>query len=1298
MPVVVVAEKPAVARDLAHALGATTRGEGCFRGDGHVVTWAVGHLVRLGQPHEIDPAWKRWRLEDLPIVPTHWPLVVCEQTRPQFEIVRTWLNAPDVESIVCATDAGREGELIFRYIYEAAGCNKPVRRLWLSSLTPRAIADAFRNVRDGRSFEPLAQAARGRSRADWLVGMNLSRLYSIVHNREFSVGRVQTPTLAMVVQRELEIRAFVPEDYLEVVATFRGETGPSYDGVLVVPASSDARKGDAPERARFAADGKEAAHAVDRAKRGAAHVESVERAMRRIPPPLLYDLTELQRHANRLFGFSAQKTLDVAQALYERAKLISYPRTDSRHLSVSVAEALAEIVETIAAPYRDAMAPGTGARPLGRRFVDDGGVTDHHAIIPTTTSPPASLRPDDRRIYDLVCRRLLAAWHDDHAYATTTVLNAILSNDDGAKDLFMSSGTTIEQEGWKVLDLGKEAAPPGLPPGLTKGQPQTVTDPRAVKKQTLPLPRFTEATLLTAMETAGRTLADKEAALAMRACGLGTPATRAAILEMLFRREYLVREGKSLRATDKAIALIEAVHPAAKSPLLTGEWEARLAQIQRGAGELSGFMTGIESFVRDVVKSAPAKPVVSAPARDPATAPEPTRTITPAAKLGALLQSRFGFPTFRPFQEEACRIATEGRDVLLVMPTGAGKSLCYQLPGLARGGTTLVVSPLIALMEDQVAKLRAHGIAAERIHSGRDRAASREASRAYLEGQLDFLFIAPERLKVPGFPELLARRKPALVAVDEAHCISQWGHDFRPDYRMLGEHLPRLRPAPILALTATATPAVQRDIVEQLALKDSARLIHGFRRTNLAIEIVETSRGERTRVVQSLLASPERRPAILYAPTRKEAESLAQALSPAFRAAAYHAGLPSARRDEVQRAFLGGSLEVVVATIAFGMGVDKADVRTVVHTALPATLEGYYQEIGRAGRDGAPSRAILLYSFADRKQHEFFHERDYPDPALLERMFTELSDSPVPKEALGRRVRIDADVFDKALEKLWLHGGARIDPDETVRRGIAEWRRTYDAQRNYRKEQLDKMHRYATSSACRMLGMVRHFGDDRDTGTPCGTCDACVPNACIAQSFREPSPQERAAAVRVLERLSLRDGVSSGQLHRDLFADGAVDRRSFEHVLGGLARAGIVRLEDDAFDKDGASIAFQRVYLTRESRTVPSSLPMVQSPEPSARRERRGREKRQPVRDYGATAPSELVEQLRAWRLTEARKRGIPAFRILTDRTMYEIATARPHDEQTLLSVAGVGPALVSKYGAAVLRIVSTQAPSAAPR
>jgi DNA topoisomerase-3 len=778
---------------------------------------------------------------------------------------------------------------------------------------------------------------------------------------------------------------------------------------------------------------------------------------------------------------------------------------------------------------------------------------------------------------------------------------------------------------------------------------------------------------------------------------------------------------------------------------MTGEWEARLARIERGEGDLPTFMREIESYVRSVVGevttawgargapsgaqppferggSPPSSPRVPARREGPASAPvtattpsAPTPVVRaarparePTRDLDALLRARFGFASFRPYQEEVCRAAADGADVLLVMPTGAGKSLCYQLPGIARGGTTLVVSPLIALMEDQVAHLATLGLAAERIHSGRDRAESRAVCKAYLDGALDFLFIAPERLKVPGFPEMLARRKPTLIAVDEAHCISQWGHDFRPDYRMLGDRLPLLRPAPIVALTATATPTVQDDIVSELRLGSHRRFIHGFRRTNLGIEVIERSPGQREEVVRSLLGDPKRRPAIVYAPTRKEAESLADALSSKFACAAYHAGLRAAVRDDVQAAFLAGRLEVIVATTAFGMGIDKPDIRTVIHSALPATVEGYYQEIGRAGRDGRPSRVVLLHSFVDTKTHEFFLERDYPSVESVAGVAQAIPRAGTTLADLASRVDVDAATFEKAIEKLWVHGGAIVDADDAVRRGDADWKTAYTRQRAHKREQLEKMRRYAETASCRMMQLVAHFGDRNDAGTPCGTCDVCAPDACVAQTFRAPSAREADAASRILAALGSRDGRSVGQLHRDLFTEGELDRRALEHVLGALVRSGDVRLTEETFVKAGESIAYRRVSLARGGTGGggPSPLRVVDAPAKGRVVRRKGAKKgramgasREVPAPRGrassarstATAPSSSVEAaLRAWRSSEAARRGVPAFRILSDRTLLGITRALPSDDAELLDVSGIGPSLLAKYGRALLAIVAS--------
>ncbi|HVS04058.1 MAG TPA: ATP-dependent DNA helicase RecQ [Thermoanaerobaculia bacterium] len=675
-------------------------------------------------------------------------------------------------------------------------------------------------------------------------------------------------------------------------------------------------------------------------------------------------------------------------------------------------------------------------------------------------------------------------------------------------------------------------------------------------------------------------------------------------------------------------------------------------------------------------------------------------------ELHDLLRRRFGLAAFRPGQEEVCRAVAGGADALVVMPTGAGKSLCYQLPGLARGGTALVLSPLIALMEDQVAKLQAVGIAAERIHSGRSRLESRAVCQRYLDGELELLFVAPERLALRGFADMLARRELALVAVDEAHCISHWGHDFRPDYRLLGERLPRLRSGPVVALTATATPRVQEDVLEQLAIPGARRFIRGFRREELAVEGVELLPSLRREAVRSLLADPARRPAIVYAPSRKETEALSEELAADVLAAAYHAGMGSAARDQVQAAFLAGELEVIVATIAFGMGIDKPDVRTVVHTGLPGSLEGYYQEIGRAGRDGRPARAVLFHSWGDRKTHEFFHQRSYPEPGELERVFARLGREPRPPAALQAASGVDEEVFARALEQLVVHGGARRvageEGEAAVVRGAAEWRGPYAAQRRHRLEQLEGMGRFAESDGCRMLHLVGHFGDREDSGRPCGVCDGCAPQACLVRRFRAPDAAEERWIRALLEAL---DG--GDRTPRQLLDEPGTpgDRREVERLLAAGARAGLLRLVEDSFDKDGRTIRFRRARLTVEGRRAlagrgpgvervlleaPPEAAEALAASPPGRRARRSAAA-PPLDEVEVGSPPpdpELVEALRAWRLAEARRREVPAYRILSDRTLRALAAHRPADERQLLRIRGIGRVKAEELGEQILALV----------
>ncbi len=681
-------------------------------------------------------------------------------------------------------------------------------------------------------------------------------------------------------------------------------------------------------------------------------------------------------------------------------------------------------------------------------------------------------------------------------------------------------------------------------------------------------------------------------------------------------------------------------------------------------------------------------------------------TLQPTETLSELLHRVFGHRDFRAHQQVVCEAAAAGRDVLLVMPTGAGKSLCYQLPALARGGTALVISPLIALMDDQAAKLSALNLRVARVHSGLDRDASRKACRDYLAGDLDFLFIAPERLRVPGFPEMLAKRKPVLVAIDEAHCISAWGHDFRPDYRTLGQYLPALRPAPIIALTATATPTVQRDIAVQLDLQNPAIFITGFRRHNLAIQAIELSKPQRPDFALNILKQPDARPAIIYAGSRKQAEDLATTLHKHFPTSAYHAGLDPTTRDRVQRAFLSGKLDVVVATVAFGMGVDKADVRTVIHVALPGSVEAYYQEIGRAGRDGLPSRTILLHGFADRRLQEFFLEKNYPPTSDLERVAICLPPDFTPVDVLHnailkKRTPIDRETLDRTIEKLLVAGVAQMDMNGDVRLadetsgapGLASetwvptaaprWQTAYETQVAVRRAQIDRMIAFAESTHCRMHALVQHFGDTSDKATTCGLCDICNPgDVNSAQSAHQPTTQERAWLREILSTLDNRS-TSTGKLFTDLHL--MKERKDFDTLLDGLARAALITLTNDTFrTPEGKDITYRKAAITHEGRTPDdatldtvwlrtnlSAAPGKRSRTKSGSSSPSRASSSAKVRSQDAGSPNPAAEalfnHLRNWRTETARPTKTPAFMILSDAVLRAIANSAPQNLSALL-------------------------------
>ncbi|MDD6051454.1 MAG: DNA topoisomerase 3 [Clostridiales bacterium] len=592
---VVVAEKPSVGRDIARVLKCSQRGEGCLMNEKWVVTWAVGHLVTLVEPDELDEKYKRWTFDTLPILPQDIPLKVIPSSRDQFKVVKELINAADTDRLVCATDAGREGELIFRYIYAKAKCHKPFDRLWISSMTDEAIQEGFRSIQPGAKYDGLYRSAQCRSQADWLVGMNASRAFTLRYDTLLSVGRVQTPTLAILVKRRREIESFKPEEYATVTADFGDYKGVWFHEKL--EPDTHIPKIDAAKRIAAEVKGKPA------------RIISAETVRKKDPPPQLYDLTSLQRDANRLLGFTADKTLKVAQSLYESRKALTYPRTDSRYLPPDMIPRVVQTMKLLPPAYQG-LVPGAlpgGKLPVSKRTVDETKVTDHHAIIPTAQRVnPESFTEDERQLYDLVARRMLSAFYPWCEYDATKVITQV----EGEKQphRFRTNGRVVIISGWhdvpplanppKAKATKKKAAEEeevALPP-LNPGDERTVKDAAVKEDKTKPPAHMNDASLLSAMENAGKELEDEELVRQMKGSGIGTPATRAAIIERLLKVGYAVRKGKTIIATDKGVQLIDIMPSEIASPEMTGRWELALDQITDGKQDADQFMESIRKF------------------------------------------------------------------------------------------------------------------------------------------------------------------------------------------------------------------------------------------------------------------------------------------------------------------------------------------------------------------------------------------------------------------------------------------------------------------------------------------------------------------------------------------------------------------------------------------------------------------------------------------------------------------------------------------------------------------------------
>ena len=590
MKSLVLAEKPSVAREIARVLNCNKKNKGFIEGPNYVVTWALGHLVTLAEPHDYDQKLKSWRMEDLPMLPDKMKLKVIKPTTSQYQVVRSLMQRGDIKDMVIATDAGREGELVARWIMAKAAWRKPFKRLWISSQTDAAIREGFANLKAGSAYNNLYDAAVCRAEADWLIGLNVTRALTCKFNTQFTAGRVQTPTLAMIVNREQEIQQFKPVDYWTVRADFGDYFGDWRD-----------KKG---QGRIFDHDRAEEVVAKVQGQRGI--ITEVRREAKSEPPPLAYDLTELQRDANRRLNFSAQKTLSVLQNLYQEHKLVTYPRTDSRYISRDIVPTLPDRLKGMGVgPYAELVKPLLQKKLApGKRLVDDSKVTDHHAIIPTEQPlKTAALNLEEKRLYDLIAKRFIAVLYPPYRYDQTTLITEVNG------ERFHSRGKIVQDPGWRAVtttiaekdEREQEKLPEQMLSKQEKGSSKQLKSCKLNKAKTRPPARYTEATLLTAMESPGKFIADEELRESMKGSGLGTPATRADIIEKLLNTFYIERNGKELVPTSKGIQLIPLAPTALRSPELTAEWEKSLTDIARGQGSKASFIKDIRQSAREMV-------------------------------------------------------------------------------------------------------------------------------------------------------------------------------------------------------------------------------------------------------------------------------------------------------------------------------------------------------------------------------------------------------------------------------------------------------------------------------------------------------------------------------------------------------------------------------------------------------------------------------------------------------------------------------------------------------------------------
>lgn len=1126
MATAIVAEKPSVARHLARVLGAEGPGPDGYEGGGFVVTWLVGHVAELMSPAEMEPAWRVWRLEDLPLLPPTIPWRVSAAGRARFEVAARVVHRPDVDQVICATDAGREGELIFRTFADLAGLDKPVLRLWVSSMTDAALAAGLNRLRPGHELEPLADAARLRAWVDWWVGMNASRALSLTYRETFFGGRVQTPTLAAVVQRDDAVRAHDPVRYAEV------EVGLPIGTALLFRGPDPS----IPAARRFSPEEMEPGSLENELLGAELTVRAaVDRREFEVEAPRLFDLDGLQRKASDALGWTALQTLQAAQRLYERHRLITYPRTDSTYLGTSDAE-LTPAVRAVVEARRGLCLSGL-PNNLAESYIDDAKVGEHPAIVPTPEPVSDALDPEEEALLSLIELRLLAALAGPARRRVETVCL------ESPRGRTFVSAQTVE------LVPGFFAFEPEPTSGTTEGWgPEVAVGARfavgtvTVRHGAVPGPaHLNDGTLIELMA----------------AQSLGTPATRADTIERLLSRGYLERRGRALWATASGRRLVEKAPSALTEVEMTAELEVQLAGLSAGEIPRDAVTERAHAVVRDLVSS-----VVAGAKRDSIRrpdAPAAVRTVSDFAlppwdgvwpdELSALIAEGLDEEVTRSF----VAAVAGGSDAVVMAESAWVQSRYALLAAQARSGPVVwVVAESPVFIDDEVMQLRQYGLRIDRIHGETDVEASEAVAAAFVEATLPVLVVSPDRFG-PELVETVAAARPSVVILDDLHRRSLGSADCSPPYRRVEAALGRLRRLhPDFGLIGICPPTSSfgSGVFNDLSFRAPAVFTPPWG-ASLALELVSCPVSQRAEALRR--ADLRGGSVLVRCSSRFACEDLAAALG----CPAYHSGVSSRVRATLQNDFQAGRLPLLVASSALSSRLAFPTLETLVFAELPFGLERFLVQASGPGVLDQEVRVIVFHDPEEVMAQLEAREDEVAPAAALKMVLDAVGAKPQPSEGLRRASGLDRGLFERCLRNLLDGGGLAAEGGGLVVGPDAEAALT----RQHLRAVLGQADGEALSSwlsrpACRLVGLTSGPAE-----APCGLCDVCDPDGARIRRFRPPSNEETSAMMDLLAVLS-RGPATEKQLFLAVQSQAVTHRARLRPLLEGLAAVGALAREE----------------------------------------------------------------------------------------------------------------------------------------